>query len=97
MNAESRIELSANFLNALDALAMDPDMIAIQIEGDDKYYLKKTKYNIEIRSDESTTWLAYVRIPAPGDDSYRQHLCQKYLDLVENSNPNHFDALKENN
>lgn len=97
MNEKSRIELSTNFLNAVDALVTDPDIIAIRIEGDDKYYLKKTKYNIEIRSDESTTWLSYIRIPTPGDDRYRQYLCQKYLDLVKNSNPDHFDALKEEN
>ena len=90
-------ELYKNFMNALDTLMADPNMIAIVIEGDDKYYLKKTKYNIEIRSDESTTWLSYVRIPTGGETDYRLHLWNKYLDLVKQSDPKHFDALKEEN
>ena len=64
-------ELMQNFYDALDALVADPNMIAIVIKGDDKYYLKKSKYNIEIRSDESTTWLSYVRIPTAGETDYR--------------------------
>lgn len=88
-------KLKKNFLDALDAIVYDPNMISTAIEGDDKYYLKKTKYNIEIRSDESTTWLGYIRIPSPGDASYRDHLLNKYLDLVKYSNPKHFEALKE--
>lgn len=96
MNKESRIILSTNFFNAVDTLMSDPKMIVNSIEGDNKYYLKKTKYRIEIRSDESTTWMAYAMIPAPGDDRYRQYLCQKYLDLVKSSDPNHFDTFKEN-
>ena len=90
-------ELKQNFYDALDALVADPNMIAIVIKGDDKYYLKKTKYNIAIRSDESTTWLSYVRIPTGGETDYRAYLCQKYLDLVKLSDPKHFDALKEEN
>lgn len=95
MNKDARMTMSANFFNAIDALMSDPNMISIRIEGDDKYYLKKTKYNIEIRSDESTTWMSYVRIPAPGDNRYRQFLCSKYLDLVKTSDPKHFEALAD--
>ena len=90
-------ELMRNFYNALDTLMADPNMIAIVIKGDDKYYLEKTKYNIEIRSDESTTWLAYVRIPTGGETDYRLYLWNKYRDLVSQSDPKHFDALKEEN
>ena len=90
-------ELMQNFYDALDALVADPNMIAIVIKGDDKYYLKKSKYNIEIRSDESTTWLSYVRIPTGGETDYRLYLWRKYLDLVAQSDHKHFDAFKEEN
>ena len=88
-------EIKKNFLDSLDSIVSDPNMISSAIKGDDKFYLKKTKYNIEIRSDESTTWLAYIRIPMPGDLAYRNHLLNKYLDLVNLSDSKHFESLKE--
>ena len=90
-------ELKKNFYTAFDTITSVPNVMVINIDGDDKFYLKKTKYNIEIRSDESRTWLAYVRIPTDNDMSYREHLYNKYLDLVHHSDPKHFEALKEEN
>ena len=79
------------FLETLDIFVNDPNMIMMNVLGDDKYYLKKTKYRIEIRSDESTTWLTYVMRPAAGDESYKDSLADAYIDLVKTSNPEHFE------
>lgn len=82
--------LYKNFMNAIEELVSDHNMIAKTIDGDNKYYLKKTKYRIEIRSDESTTWLAYVMLPIAGDMDYKEFLFKKYIDLVSDSDSKHF-------
>lgn len=94
INKDALLELSNNFFKAYDELVADDKMIVNSIQGDDKFFLKKTKYNIEIRSDESTTWLSYVRLNNNDNAKNRQYLCLKYIYLIKNSNPNHFDALR---
>ena len=77
-------------------------MIMMQIVGDDKYYLKKTNYRIEIRSDESSTWLTYASTyqayvtkptadPSESSMSYRDSLADAYIELVKSSNSSHFE------
>ena len=79
------------FLESLDVFVATPEMIEMPIFGDDKYILRRTKYRIEIRSNESSTWLTYVVLPSGGDTVYRDELAEKYLELVKVSNPEHFD------
>ena len=94
VNIEKRREA---LLNAIDAIVSDPYMIAIRILGDNKYYITKTTYRLEIRDDDSRVWHTYVMLPPGGsDDTYKKFLVDKYLDLVANSNPDRFDDEEEN-
>ena len=85
-------------LNCIDAIMSDPYMIAIKPEGDDKFYLTKNAYRLEIRDDNSSVWDSYVVLPNGNSDGdkYKEYLVNKYLDLVANSDPKHFHDEEEN-
>ena len=82
----------AALLDAIEKLLADKQMVAIAIEGDDKYYLTKNAYRIEIRDDNSNVWDAYVMLPSGNadGDKYKEYLASKYLSLVSYSDPKHF-------
>lgn len=86
-------EIQKRLFEAVDIIMSEPAMIEKDIEGDDKFYLAKTKYRLEIRSKESNTWLTYVMRPIGGDDSYKEYLLHKYSDLVMDSDPKHFEEV----
>ena len=88
--------LSKNLRKAMLYLHDNPDIVAVTIDQDDKYYLIKTPYRYEIRMVGSTTWITYaMHRDIPFDQCIRR-LSRKYINLVANcSNPKHFDGQIE--
>ena len=79
-------------LNCIDAIMSEPAIVGIKIDGDDKFYLTRNAYRIEIRDENSNVWDAYVALPGGNSngDYYKEYLVNKYLHLVSNSDPKHF-------
>ncbi|MBO7451092.1 MAG: hypothetical protein J6U54_12075 [Clostridiales bacterium] len=83
-------QVKQNIDNAIDDL-LSNDKDICKINGDDKFYLKRRKDRIEIRSNESKTWLAYVMYKDISPVRVKIRLRNKYLNLAYLSNPKHFE------
>ena len=90
-------KLKDNLYSALRYLISYKDADIAKIPEDDKFYLNKTKYRIEIRdcAHESSTWLTYVAYQDISFDTFANRLLAKYIYLIDHSNPLYFNGNVE--